>query len=666
MRQAHSSRGTTSGLGHGQVPAEQAAPARTPPAVASDTAQRWEGAPTIVHGSHTRVLNVPPDVYDLRDRVYSPSLCVPPDEQVPSRVPELPPVLDQVGEGACTGFALATVLNHLLRRRRRARSVSPRFLYENARRYDEWEGQDYEGSSIRGAMKGLLAHGACQDSVLPYVPGQALDRLPQAAYDDAELTPLGAYYRVTTSSINDLQIALVETGAVLVSAQIHDGWQRPVRTEGDRLPVIEWQPGEPTIGGHAFALIGYTSDGFIVQNSWGDSWGAEGLAVLTYADWLANRMDAWVAQLGVGRVSDQLPLSRAGNGAVTVRVERVNNAEIQGHYLSINNGSLDTHGHHPSYASDIADIVNRITSAAAQQPVKLLLFAHGGLVGEDGAAQKTAEFVRRFTPKGVYPLHFIWHTDFLQEIEDLISGKRAALQEPVGGFLGGLTEKLQDALDGGLEVAARPLGKPIWTEMKRDAQSACAVSAAGPAARLLDALHQAGARVQYHLVGHSAGSIFHCRLLDWFTARQVEIESLTFWAPAVSTTLFCDRAKPLIGNLVHRFSLHTMADRDERDDHCGNIGQAGVYHKSLLYLVSYACEDDATSRLLGLDRHIRQDRTGRTDDVDPQLKGWVTDPKNCELVFRRPNLERPGATLHGSFDDDEPTIQELEAHILGT
>src|ERR1041385_4578950 len=663
MRQAHGIRGATSRVPQRRAPAEEAGPTTPARAIDSGPARRWTGAPTIVHGSHTRVLNVPPDVYDLRDRVYNPSLCVPPDEQIPSNVPKLPRVLDQVGEGACTGFALATVLNHLLRRRRRARSVSPRFLYENARRYDEWEGQDYEGSSIRGAMKGLLAHGACQDSVLPYVPGQVLDRLPQSSYDDAELTPLGAYYRVTTSSVNDLQIALVETGAVLASAQIHAGWQEPTHMEGDRLAIIKWQAGEPMIGGHAFALVSYTREGFIVQNSWGESWGTGGLAVLTYADWLANPMDEWVAQLGVGRVSDQLPLSRAGDGVATMRAERVNTAEIQGHYLSINNGSLDTHGHYPSSPSDIADIVKRIQSAEAHEPVKLLLFAHGGLVDEDGAAQKTSEFVQRFSPKGVYPLHFIWHTDFQQEIEDLVSGKRATLQEPVGGFLGGLTEKLQDALDGALEVAARPLGKPVWSEVKCDAQAACAAASA-PAVELLEALWQSGVKIQYHLVGHSAGSVFHCHLLDWFAQREVAVESLTFWAPAVSTTLFCAKAKSRIGSLVRRFSLHTMQDKDERDDHCGNIGQAGVYHKSLLYLVSYACEEETTSKILGLDRHIRQDKTGRTDDVDPQLKGWITDPENCELVFRRPNLEKPGATLHGSFDDDEPTIGELEMQIL--
>ncbi|MEG3494824.1 hypothetical protein V2U99_21905 [Klebsiella variicola] len=37
----------------------------------------------------------------------------------------------------------------------------------------------------------------------------------------------------------------------------------------------------------------------MVQNSWGTEWGCGGFAVLSYADWLTNAMDAWVAALGV-------------------------------------------------------------------------------------------------------------------------------------------------------------------------------------------------------------------------------------------------------------------------------------------------------------------------------------------------------------------------------
>ena len=64
----------------------------------------------------------------------------------------------------CTGFGLATVAHYLLIRRHVVPDrtpVSPRMLYDMARRYDEWEGESYDGSSARGAMKGWYKHGVC-------------------------------------------------------------------------------------------------------------------------------------------------------------------------------------------------------------------------------------------------------------------------------------------------------------------------------------------------------------------------------------------------------------------------------------------------------------------------------------------------------------------------
>src|SRR5207244_13519797 len=68
---------------------------------------------------------------------------------------------------------------------------------------------------------------------------------------------------------------------------------------GKKIWMIPRVPAQPDAGGHAFVIVGYTRDGFIVQNSWGTTWGTRGLAILTYEDWTDNAMDCWVAQLGV-------------------------------------------------------------------------------------------------------------------------------------------------------------------------------------------------------------------------------------------------------------------------------------------------------------------------------------------------------------------------------
>ena len=83
-------------------------------------------------------------------------------------------ILDQGEEGACTGFGLAAVINYLRLRQAFEQEtpvspkVSERMLYHLAKQYDEWPGEDYEGSSCRGAMKGWHRHGVCLETSWPY------------------------------------------------------------------------------------------------------------------------------------------------------------------------------------------------------------------------------------------------------------------------------------------------------------------------------------------------------------------------------------------------------------------------------------------------------------------------------------------------------------------
>ena len=109
--------------------------------------------------------------------------------------------------------------------------------------------------------------------------------------------------------IRDMHAALNEAGILYVTLMVHDGWNEPgpaqykVRyVESGNLrerdfPIIT-RKGRAD-GGHAVAIVGYTEMGFIVQNSWGPTWGSSGYALLPYEDYLLHATDVWVAQLGV-------------------------------------------------------------------------------------------------------------------------------------------------------------------------------------------------------------------------------------------------------------------------------------------------------------------------------------------------------------------------------
>ncbi len=299
-------------------------------------------------GQRTVSLDARPDRLDLRDRSYTPPLGNLPSEwpttqQVAQYLPEYARqglVLDQGSEGACTGFGLAAVINYLgfvislQKPEVQARKVSPAMLYQLARMYDEWPGEDYEGSSCRGALKGWHRHGVCREDLWPYKLDRKGRRVHVAPLEDPDLPDdpehnwdvdalsrtLGVYYRVDVRSVVDLQAAIFQNGAVYVSATVHEGWAVPTRKQlRGHADLVRIKPvAQPKeAGGHAFALVGYNEQGFVVQNSWGPSWGSHGFALLPYEDWVQHATDAWVFTMGVS-------CQQLGQGAAMVRSQVTN------------------------------------------------------------------------------------------------------------------------------------------------------------------------------------------------------------------------------------------------------------------------------------------------------------------------------------------------------
>src|SRR5262245_21414113 len=189
----------------------------------------------------SRTFDARPDRIDFRDLQYRPRL-----ENLPEQYPSeklinkylatyraTGRILDQGEEGSCTGFGLAAVVNYRKweqwlsdgkaggKKGKGPALVSARMFYQNARLYDEWRGDDYEGSSCRGAMKGFHKHGVCSRELWPDFADKAQTKpgLAQEGWDaNAPLSPLGAYFRVDSRSLVDMQSAIFETHAIYVSA----------------------------------------------------------------------------------------------------------------------------------------------------------------------------------------------------------------------------------------------------------------------------------------------------------------------------------------------------------------------------------------------------------------------------------------------------------------
>lgn len=607
--------------------------------------------------STPRTFDALPDTIDFRDVMYEPALIEVAGKSDLDAYREIGlPVLDQGQEGACTGFGLATVVNYLLTQRGRAPladEVSAAMLYVMAKRYDEWPGEDYEGSSARGAMKGWHKHGVCAGRLWKDSKGDYQADAEWAT--DALNRPLGAYYRVNHRDLVAMHAAITEVGVLYATANVHQGWM-DVREGGEE---IVYHP--EILGGHAFAIVGYDRQGFWIQNSWGKNWGCGGLARLSYADWLENGTDIWVAALGAPVDLSELSAPATLRSGAPQSYETYVYAQLRPHIVTCtNDGQLDPQGEYGLTDAALADLIgNQIPARiSAWRRKRLMLYAHGGLVAQSVAVQHVANSRQPALDAEVYPLSFVWRSDVWSTIRNIL--RDAVGQRRQEGFLDGAKDFMLDRLDDTLEPIARLLGgKALWDEMKENATRATttAKGAANQVAGHLAAQVQAGKVDEVHLAGHSAGAIFMAKLAERLAALSVPIDSISLWAPACTMELFDQTYRPLINSrAIGTFDLYTLDDATERNDNC-----ADIYHKSLLYLVCNALEAKPRIPLI---RAQGTPLLGLARDVAEHLGSsfWSTPGRNWYVA---PGNSHSNATHHGDFDDDAATLRSTLARISG-
>ncbi|MBI4682060.1 MAG: hypothetical protein HY757_03040 [Nitrospirae bacterium] len=606
-----------------------------------------------------------PDKIDLRDWPYQPSLAPLPDELV--NCDQVPEILDQGTEGACTGFALAAVINYLLAQRGITRRVSPRMLYEMARCYDEWPGEKYEGSSARGAIKGWTRHGVCERKLWPdkkHGRGQFIEEISRAAIG----TPCGAYYRVKHKEVRDVHAALCEVGIIYCTLMVHSGWDNPgsvTVTVGSGknkrvLPVISREGRSDS--GHAVALAGYTRQGFIVQNSWGKSWGAKGFALLPYEDYMLHVTDVWVAQLGVPLAVDLWTREGAAD-SISGRYrgrKQIPLAEIRPYVINIgNNGELSQSGDYWTSEEDLQRLFMEVIPNKAEElgwdRKRVMLYLHGGLNSEADVAKRIIAFRDKFLANGIYPLHIMWETGPLETLSEVIGDLFTNADERAGG---GFLEGMKNARDRVLELTTAPIGGPMWSEMKENAWRASDHRRGLGGMQLIRKHAQAALKAaspgavskwELHVVAHSAGSIFTTHAVEHLCRLGVTFKTLQFLAPAVRS----DEFKQFMDKVIQsgqcpKPTLFILNEQQEEDD------TVGPYGRSLLWLVSRAFEDKRDTPILGMKHFL---------DAASDIKGLLGDI--VVSASKGTSGSESASKTHGGFDNDPFTLNSILYRILG-
>jgi hypothetical protein len=671
-----------------------------------------------------RILDARPDRVDLRDRRYQPRLSsLPLQYPAPvdiarylTRYEADGMILDQGREGACTGFGLAAVINYLRWKQavdageKAPDKVSERMLYQMARFYDEWPGEDYEGSSCRGAMKGWQRHGVCGAAHWPYRgdDGNVAYFPPTQGWDtDAATRPLGAYYRIDKDSIGDMQAALVEVGAIYASATVHRGWfleSAVPRTAPIGLPVIEVPEDGDKVGGHAFALVGYTREGFVIQNSWGPGWGVKGFAILPYTDWVERGSDAWVAVMGAPMEGAAAPryhapvaldesatkglqvVSLGTKTAVATPTRRAvpawSTEQAYAHAIVMGNNGVVLN--RSLIAENALDSLRHILVEepkawlAAHGAKHIALYAHGGLNSEAGALDRARLLGPYFEANGIYPIFFIWRTGFVDSLAGIVGDEIRGI--PSQGVWSDLWKSIKDqakeAKDRSIEVACQEmLVRAVWTQMKQNAHAAANEPRATLAltAEHLQTLIGQASELRLHLIGHSAGAILLGHLLDTLRAAALSAQTCSLYAPACTVSFALAHYRPAIEAGVlgrQAVTLDILSGERELAD------SVGPYGKSLLYLVSRALEDRHKTPILGMDcvwsrkpgDKASTDTLGGAElagEVDKWLAFWGAARPTLLSTPTVSNGPEAIPAAHGCFDNDRDTITRTLTRILG-
>jgi hypothetical protein len=472
---------------------------------------------------------------------------------------------------------------------------------------------------------------------------------------------------------------------------VHEGWDEPgpekknityVLSDNLRereLPLITRKGRADS--GHAVAIVGYTRDGFIIQNSWGENWGNGGFALLPYEDWLLHATDCWVAQLGVPISFDIW--TKLGAADTTAGLQRAAREiplnDIRPYVVDIgNNGLLSQSGQYWTTEEDLARLFDSIrvrTQDWSKQ--RVLLYLHGGLNDETAVARRIVAFRDVCLDNEIYPIHIMWETGFWESLQASILDLFTDKDDRAGAdWLSKLREGVVGAKDLTIELTAAAPGAALWDEMKENARLASAEGGGMQlltqyAEQALSSFNQTERRKwELHVVGHSAGSIFAAYAVRLLTSLGANFKTLQFLAPAITVKLFKELLLPPIqGGKCPLLTQYIMSDVGERDD------TVGPYGKSLLYLVSNACERKRDTAILGMERFISSKSSDPNKElVDKEVEtlfkkninGWpslIIAGEGSREARISPSLSR--SETHGGFDNDEYTLNSVLYRILG-
>ncbi len=334
--------------------------------------------------------------------------------------------------------------------------------------------------------------------------------------------------------------------------------------------------------------------------------------------------------------------------------------QLADHAVLLNNGRFSQSNMLDTTKGDVDRIFNVLipreieVAKHEKRKAKILFYAHGGLVKETRALGIAAKQLDYWRSVKVYPVFFIWKTGLAETLKNLVQDANSKTESGSRGLIGDITDEAVE------ELSRLIGGDTIWTGMKDNACIANENAGGGEyiAGKIAALINQHPNDIEIHTLGHSAGSIFNAHFMKSIINKGGNVKTAHFLAPAISRKEFNKKVAPFLGDSIGHLTLFTMIKRLEKADTV-----AGIYRKSLLYLIYGALEDKRNTDILGLELSLRGNRKLS------KLFGLGKAPsKKAEVVWSPSNDMAGGSASqsksHGGFDDDPATMQSVARRIL--
>lgn len=184
-----------------------------------------------------------------------------------------PPVKNQGSIGSCVGHSGRVVYGPA--KEFLGSEPSAMHIYKTGQLFDPWPGEDYSGTTIRGAANGLKKVGCCEEKYWPYTGKENAPKV-DGYLKNAEKFKINAFYIIDKNKTGQIKKMLTQE-PLWTSIMVH---RELFKTPRNGVIDSEKYLNSEKAGGHAIAMVGWKKIDkklyWEFQNSWGTWFGDKG------------------------------------------------------------------------------------------------------------------------------------------------------------------------------------------------------------------------------------------------------------------------------------------------------------------------------------------------------------------------------------------------------